>query len=301
MLWVTSAEMVSAVSEAGGLGTLGVNCGYDTKVYSLEETAERMREQIRKIKTLTNKPFAFNYMSGGSGTNLFSEACLQVALEEEVTHVVLIDKSEDVNRDEIRRLKNYGLKVIFRALNPTIKNAKAAEAAGVDVIVATGFDEGGGAPARPIGTMSIVPVISDAVNIPVMAAGGIVDYRGVKASFALGAEGVFVGTAFITSVESPASEITKKAIIQTESHEMVTLKTMLGYEHCLPTKAAVERPEEMENATMENFSNSFLNGFIKGNLDESYITVNSAISLIKEIKTCKEIINDLFTGVSFAH
>jgi enoyl-[acyl-carrier protein] reductase II len=297
MLWVTSAEMIAAVSESGGLGTYGVNGGYEDRVTSVEETAERTREQFKKIKSLTDKPFAFNYMISENG-NVFSDATLKVAIEEGVKVVVAIGQAVE---SEIKKLKNHGLKVVFRELYPTIEGAKLAEKSGADIIVATGFDEGGTAPVNPIGTMSIVPIIVDAVDIPVMAAGGIADVRGVKASMVLGAEGVLVGTAFIASEECPASYETKKAILKCESTDTLTVRTLFGHERCLPTKLAVERynnpvsgtPEDMQ----DHISKGFLNGFIKGELDNGFVSVNAAVSLIKEVKPCKMIIDDLFKNI----
>ncbi|WP_411809393.1 nitronate monooxygenase [Bacillus haynesii] len=89
----------------------------------------------------------------------------------------------------MKKLKDLGFTVVFRESNPTVEGARDAEKAGADIIIATGFDEGGSTPFNPVGTMTIVPLIVDAVNIPVLATGGITDKRGVNASFALGAEG----------------------------------------------------------------------------------------------------------------
>jgi enoyl-[acyl-carrier protein] reductase II len=296
MLWVTSAEMVAAISEAGGLGTLGVNAGYDTRVSTVEETAERFRSEIRKTKELTDKPFAFNYMLADVMDD-FSKACLQVAIEENLKHVVAVG---DASEKAVKELKKHGFKVIARPAYPSIEAARVLEKAGADVIVATGFDEGGSAPINPIGTMSIVPVIADSVSIPVLAAGGIVDSRGVKASFALGAEGVFVGTAFITSKESPAAQITKESILKYESTDTLTVKTPFGHERCLPTKPVLEAYKTQLGGDMseiaEKITKTFLDGFIKGDLDKGFISVNASISLIKEIKTCSEIIDDFFDG-----
>jgi enoyl-[acyl-carrier protein] reductase II len=299
MLWVTSAEMVAAVSNAGGLGTLGFNGGYTTRVNTIEETAERMRGQFRKIRSLTDKPFAFNYgiMEGDGG--LFSKACLDVAIDEGVKYVVA---AGDADERQIRALKDAGLTVIFRPIQPSIEAARIGERAGADIIVATGFDEGGSAPENTLGTMSIVPVIADAVDVPVMAAGGIVDSRGVNAAFALGAEGVFVGTAFITSEESPAAQVTKEYIINHESTDTITLKTPVGHERALPTKYIREQMGNKDigdiPSRVENVTKAYLNGFITGEFDKGAISVNSAISIIKEIKSCKQIIDDLFDGVN---
>lgn len=307
MLWVTSAELVAAVGESGGLGTYGINGGYSTKVTTVEETTERIRQQFRKIRSLTDKPFAFNYMMSPETNeeeleeiNVFSSATLKVALEEGLKVVVAVG---EVNTKEIKMLKEHGLTVILRAMYPTVENSVAAEAAGADIIVATGFDEGGSAPINPIGTMSIVPMIADAVKVPVMAAGGIVDSRGVNASFALGAEGVFVGTAFITSTENPASDIAKQAIVNAEGTDTVTFRTLLGYERCLPSKPAVEKYEKFmdgqsDDDLVENMTSGFLQGFIHGQLDNGYASVSSAISMIKEVRPCAEIIEEMFKDLA---
>ena len=109
-------------------------------------------------------------------------------------------------------MKSHQIKIIYRPLTPTIENAKEAESFGADIYVATGFDEGGTVPERVIGTFSIVPMIADAIDIPVVAAGGIGDYRTVNAAFALGAEGVFAGSLFIATTENPAAENVKQKL-----------------------------------------------------------------------------------------
>jgi enoyl-[acyl-carrier protein] reductase II len=258
-----------------------------------------MRETIQRTKALTDKPFAFNYMFS-SGIDEFSEACLNVAVEEGLKYVVAVGYTVDV--EAVKRLKNLGFTVIIRTINPSVEEAKKAEDAGADVYVATGFDEGGCAPDNPIGTFTIVPLIADAVNIPVAAAGGIVESRGVKASLALGADGVFVGTAFVASKESPAAEVTKDAIVKYDSTDTLTVKTKVGYERCLPTKKIIKEFEmqHIDPADVaDRWTSSLLDGCIKGDFENGYVSVSSAIGLITEIKSCEEIIDDLFDGVEY--
>ena len=109
-------------------------------------------------------------------------------------------------------IKEKGMKLIVRPLTPTVKNAREAQAMGADIFVATGYDAGGFLPSHHTGTFSIVPTIVDAVTIPVLAAGGINDLRGVRAAFALGAEGVYVGTRFIATNECAANDHAKELI-----------------------------------------------------------------------------------------
>lgn len=299
MLWVTSAEMVAAVSEAGGLGTLGINAGYKTRVFTVEETAERFRLEVQKTKKLTKKPFAFNCIISEE-IDPYSKACLQVAYEEGLKHVVAVGGTSE---KAIKELKEHNMIIIARPSYPSVEAAKKLEKAGADIIVATGFDEGGCAPSNPIGTFSIVPIISDAVEIPVLAAGGIVDSRGVKASLILGAEGIFAGTVFITSVEGPAADITKEAIINYESTDTLAIRTPYGYERCLPTKIVVDTYSKQAIASpddsAERLTQTYLEGFINGELDKGFISVGASISQINKIKTCEKIIDELFDNVSF--
>ena len=111
-----------------------------------------------------------------------------------------------------KEFKAHGIKIVYRSLNPMPENSREAEKFGADIIVATGFDEGGTLPAKVIVTFSIVPLIVDSVeHTPVMASGGITDRRAFNAAFALGAEGVYCGTAFLMSKESRMSENVKQA------------------------------------------------------------------------------------------
>lgn len=306
MAWITSAEMVAAVSNAGGLGTIGTNAGQKTLTADPVETGERLRAEIRKTRALTDQPFAVNYIMpipAMPEANVYSEATLRVICEENVKYVVAIG---DVIADDIKRLKDLGLTVIFRALDPTIQNSKTVEAAGADIIVATGFDEGGGIPGNSIGTFSIVPIIADSVNIPVLAAGGIVDNRGVKAALALGAEGVFVGTAFIVAEECPASAVCKQDIINTESTDLLMFKALPAYWRATPHKLALDcfektrlgvSPEEISAAMMG--TGGLKIAMLDGDLEGGINSVSTAISLIKEVRSCKAIIDDMIKDVQF--
>ncbi len=310
MAWITSAELVAAVSNAGGLGTLGANAGQTTVTKDPIETGERMRTQIRKTRTLTDKPFAVNYMIPGtdeegaaelSGT--FSEAVLKIVCEENVQYVVAVGEA---NEKVIRHLKELGLTVIYRALDPTIENSRQAEAAGADIIVATGFDEGGGMPSHSIGTFSIVPIIADSVSVPVMAAGGIVENRGFKAALALGAEGVFAGTAFMTAEECLTADVCKQDIINTESTDLLLFKALPSYWRTTPHKLGIELYKKSEQGASVLEIAKMMKGTQgpriaqqNGDLDNGVNSVNSAISLIKKVRTSKEIIDDMVSGVEF--
>ncbi|RBR96910.1 nitronate monooxygenase [Enterococcus faecalis] len=235
--WLTNAELVASVSNAGGMGILGPNAGQTTVTQSPIEKAERYRREIQKTKELTDKPFAASLILNGDMT--YTGPILDIVIEEKVSAVLVNIFEGDLDSTIFSRLKKNGVKIIYRPLNPTASNAQSAEKLGADIYVATGFDEGGTVPDKVIGTFSIVPLIVDAVEgIPVVAAGGITDIRGVRASFALGAEGVFVGSVFIPVNESPAAQNVKELIVNSSAEDLLLFRTIPAYYRSLPGELA---------------------------------------------------------------
>lgn len=297
MNWITNANMVAAVSNAGGMGVLGPNAGPKVVGSRRVNTEERIRNEIRKIQALTNKPFAVNIIlpeEGMSDNDFYVRTTLNVAFEEKVKYFVSVGA---VNRKVFKEIKDQGGILIHRELNPTSEAAKLAEEAGADIIIATGYDEGGDLPQHPVGTFSIVPTIVDAVDIPVIATGGINDIRGVRAAFALGAEGVYIGTRFIVSKECPASEVTKQEIIRSKGTDLLLVSSI---HRSVPNRAAQEfeyqyrngmPSDEVEKKVSE--SGGLRTGMLEGKMDEGIVTVNTAIDLITRVKSCEEIVNEL--------
>jgi enoyl-[acyl-carrier protein] reductase II len=292
------------------MGTLGANAGQTTVTTDPVETGERLRAQIRKTRALTDRPFAVNCMmptgvQGGAAefADEFSKVTVKVACEEGVQHVVAVG---DMDQRVIEHLKQFGLTVIYRAVDPTIESSRQAEAAGADIVVATGFDEGGGMPSRAIGTFGIVPMIADAVSVPVMAAGAIADNRGMRAALALGAEGVFVGTAFIVAEECVASAVCKQDIIDIESDDLVTFKALPAYWRATPHALAIQCRDEYERgaspldvAKLMMGTRSIKTAQLDGDLDAGISSVGTGVSLIKEVRTCKAIIEEMVGGLRF--
>lgn len=225
--------------------------------------------------------------------------------EYDIKYLLVLGMDLENEVEEIRNLKNEGFTIIYRDLNPTVESAKNIEAAGADIIIATGYDEGGGLPSHAIGTMTIVPLIADAVNIPVLVAGGIVDNRGVKASMILGAEGVYIGTRFIASKEFPASDICKQDIVNAKTVDLVEFKAMPSW-RCTPHELSLELYNMDQNGATREEINTRMGdvggirvGMLEGNLDRGINSVSNAIELIKDIKSCKEIIEELMKDVSY--
>lgn len=295
MSWITDAKFVAAVSNAGGMGVLGPHGGYNTvPTGGVAEVDERLRNEIRKIKSLTDKPFAVNLIMPKEGWDKYSKNTFEVALQEGVKYFVAVG---EVNKDIIQEIKKHDSILIYRELTPTVEGAKLAEEYGADIIIATGYDEGGWIPKNRIGTFSIVPMIVDAVHIPVLATGGINDLRGVRAAFALGAEGVYVGTRFIVSEECPAADAVKQDIVHSKASDLLFVSSM---QRSTPHKFARELAAMYQNGEPSEHNEKriseiggLLPGMLLGKLDEGINSVNTAIDLITEVKSCKEIIYEL--------
>ena len=300
MFWLTDAKLVAAVSEAGGLGVLGPHAGQSSLPKDDVEKAERMRKEIQKVKELTSKPFGINIFHSGQNPDVQLQLMLKVVYEEKVPVAVVVHDGQDIAEDIIKELKAHGVTVVYRQISVTPDIAKKAEKAGADIIVATGMDEGGTLPGHNIGTFSIVPLIVDSVKIPVMAAGGITDRRTFNAALALGAEGAFCGTLFLSSKEARTAPNVKEMILKTNATDMDFFRTLPYYYRSIPTPLSqklVQMNKELK--TREEICNEMKPmrnmkfGMLDGQIDVGYISVGLGVSMIHSIRPCKEIIDDI--------
>lgn len=301
--WLTDARLVAAVSHAGGLGVLGPNAGLtaETAVSTPEETAEKMREEIRKTKKLTEKPFGVNLIPTPEN-DVWTPPILQVIKEEGVSAVVYTGYGEGAVIPELfDELKAAGIAIIYRDINPTPENTRLAEEAGADIIVATGFDEGGTLPGTALGTFSIVPLIADAVvSVPVLAAGGITDSRTAKAAHALGAEGVFAGSVFIGTEENRVPMSVKEKILAANGLDLLLYRTLPHYYRSLPGRLAETLVSmDKSGASREELGKAMGGlrglriGMLEGNTDEGYISLGTGIGNIRSIKRVAEVVDEL--------
>ncbi|MDH2996998.1 diguanylate cyclase [Pasteurellaceae bacterium LFhippo2] len=305
--WLTDAKLVAAVSNAGGLGVLGPNAGLtaETAVSTPEETAEKMREEIRKTKALTDKPFAVNLIPTPEN-DIWTPPMMEVIKQEGVPAVVYTGYGEGAIIPSLfAEIKQAGIKILYRDLNPSPENTRLAEQAGADIIVATGFDEGGTLPGKALGTFSIVPLIADATSLPVMAAGGISDRRTAKAAMALGAEGLFAGSLFLSTVESRMHADVKQQLVKANGLDLLLFRTMPDYYRSLPGKFA----ENLVKMDKSGASNEELGkamgglrglriGMLEGNSDEGYISLGTGIGSIRSVQTVAQVIDELMIGVN---
>lgn len=275
---VAKAGLVAAVSNAGGLGVLA----------SGQDTPEQVREEIRKVKELTDKPFAVNLMF----LNKKVPEIVDVVIEEGVK---IVTTGAGTPKLYMPKLKEAGIKVI--PVIPNVKIAKKMEELGVDAVIAEGMESGG-----HIGTMTsqtLWPQVVDAVKIPVIAAGGIADNRGVKAAMAMGAEGVQCGTIFSISKESPVGDNWKKVIIESKDTSIGVIGTKMGVaSRTVVNKKAKELyglEDKMTDKLKFNqlLDEAYRKAVYQDNVEDGIIFAGSVAGMIHESKSAAEIISDL--------
>jgi NAD(P)H-dependent flavin oxidoreductase YrpB (nitropropane dioxygenase family) len=299
MTWITWAELAAAVSNAGGLGVIGPNAGERTVATDAVETGERLRRQIKKIKSLTKNPFGVNILIAESdyppGGKAYSDQCLKIVLEEGIPVAVLSGRAPETYT---KQLKDAGIKVLHRALPINVESAKRAEQVGVDALIAVGFEGGGHVGHDCLPTFVLIPQIVDAVRIPVVAGGGIMNGRGMAAALALGAEGVYLGTRFIATTECVAHKNFKEAILNANDTNTATCTGVIGVLRAL-ANPLMKRCIQMEtngSTPLERakvYAGGFRKGMIEGDMTEGVLACGAGAGMIKEIKSAAEVVYDI--------
>lgn len=284
MAWISHSSLVSSVSNAGGLGILGGG--------SL--TKEACREEIRKIKALTDKPFALNIML----MSPHSEDLAELAIEEDIKIVVTGAGNPS---KYMKKWKEHGIIVI--PVVASVALAKRMERLGADAIIAEGTEAGGH--IGELTTMVLVPQVVDAVSIPVIAAGGIADKRGVNAAFALGAQGVQLGTRFLVAKECTIPQQYKDEIIAAKDTDSTVTGRITGHPVRVLKNRMTRQIKEIENASgmsveekiakiEELTMGSFRKAVVDGDTTYSSLMSGQIAGLVKKEETAEEIIKSLF-------
>ena len=279
MAQIALAPLAAAVSNAGGLGIIAAG-GF---------TGDRLRDEIRKCKELTDKPFGVNIMLMAHN----KEELAQIIVEEDIK---VVTTGAGTPEPFMKMWKEAGIKVI--PVIPSVKIAKKMEAIGADAVVAEGTEAGGHVGETT--TMALVPQVADAVNIPVIAAGGIADGRGVIAAYALGAQGVQVGTRFLATEECPTHENFKQAVIECKDADtLVTGRSLGGPVRSIKNSMTVKFLElERRGASRDELEELSLGSLRKAVLDgdvENGSVMSGQISgLVTEITTVEEAITTMF-------
>lgn len=277
MAWVATAELAAAVSEAGGLGIIGAG----------NAPGDAVRQQIRKARELTKRPFGVNvyYLSP------FVEDVIKVIIEEKVE---VITTGAGNPGKHVSILKEAGVKII--PVVSSVALAKRLERIGVDAFIAEGMECGGH--IGEITTMALVPQIVDAVNIPVIAAGGIADGRQMAAALCLGAKGVQIGTRFVCAQECTVHINYKNAIIDAKDRETVLTGFHGHYVRVLKNKLSKEFDKLSQNHAPEEEFEKLGTGRLRAAVVDGDIEMGSVMSgqvaaMVNKIQPASEIIDEI--------
>jgi len=287
MLWCSGWRLASAVSNAGGLGLIGSASMYP----------DVLDEHITKCKKATDKPFGVNM------------ALLYPQIEEHIDIIVkqevkIVFTSAGDPAKYTSLLKENGIKVVH--VVPNLHFAQKSVEAGVDAIVAEGFEAGGHNGKDEITTMCLIPIVKNEIDIPIIAAGGIASAEAILAAFALGSEGVQIGSRFAASLESSAHTNFKKEIVNSsENDTILTLKELAPvrllknafYLKILDAYKKGVTPVELKKLLGTGRAKK---GMFEGNLEEGELEIGQVSAQINEIKSAKEIMEELTEGFKMA-
>lgn len=280
MIWCSGWELAAAVSNAGGLGIIGSGSMYP----------EILREHIQKCKKATNMPFGVNVPMLYPDIDKHIEIIISEGVK-------VVFTSAGNPKTWTQKLKDNGISVVHVVSNT--KFAEKAEQAGVDAVVAEGFEAGGHNGREETTTLCLIPIIKQTVSIPVIAAGGIASGRSMLAAMALGADGVQIGTRFVASKESSANINFKKSVIESKEGDTKLMLKQLTPVRLLKNKFFESVAEAEKNcATVEELTELLgrgrsKKGMFEGDMDEGELEIGQISAAIKEIKPAKDIIEEI--------
>ena len=279
MAWIADAELASAVSNAGALGVIAA--GY--------APGEWVREEIRKTKKLTKRPFGLNIML----LNPNVDEIARIAVEEKIKVVI----TGAGNPGKYIKMWKENNTLVFPVI-PSVALAVRMERAGADAVIAEGGEAGGH--VGELTTMTLVPQVVDAINIPVLAAGGVADGRGLAAAWMLGALGFQIGTRFLVAYECHVHNNYKQKIIDARDTSTIVTGRPTGHPVRIIKNRLARDFQELEkrNASLEEYEElgkgSLYRAAREGDMDYGSIMAGQSAGLVKKEQTCKEIIEEIF-------
>ncbi|MFC4767027.1 NAD(P)H-dependent flavin oxidoreductase [Effusibacillus consociatus] len=293
MFRVGRAPLAAAVSEAGGLGII---------TSATFETAEDLRQEIRKAKELTRKPIGVNLSLFPSVRKLPNEEYIDVLLEEGVRIVETSGRSPE---SHMKVLKDNGAIVIHKVAG--VRYAKTAERVGCDAVTVVGFETGGHPGMEDVGHVVLVPQTVDAVKIPVLAGGGIADGRGLAASLALGAEGVVLGTRFLATQESMVHDNVKRWMLEASEMDTALVQKSIGSASRVARNAVALEVMELEKrgTSLEELLPLITGArsvrvYNEGDVDAGIWSCGQSVGLIRDIPTVREIVERIVAEAKLA-
>ena len=283
MMRVGTAELAAAVSNAGALGIMTA---------LTQPTPERLKAEIEKCRSLTDRPFGVNITVGAVTTQVDYEAIVKVIVNSGVKIVETAGRSPE---PFMPFFKAAGIKVIHKAV--TVRHSLAAERVGVDVVSIDGFECAGHPGEQDVGGLVLFPAAAQALKIPVVASGGIADGRGLAAALALGCEGVNMGTRFLATQEAPVHDGIKQKIVEMDETQTQLIFRKFRNTARVYKNAVAEKVAEIEAAGGEfKDVHAYVSGakqeeaWSTGNIDAGMVTAGMSGAFVTDVPTCQDLV-----------
>ena len=285
LMWVATADLVSAVSNAGGMGFITALTFPDP---------EDLRAEIRKCRNLTDRPFGINLTFLPTLRPPNYPALIQVCIEEGIRFIETAGRSPEPYLEQI---KSAGIKVVHKCTS--LRHALKAEKIGCDAISIDGFEAAGHPGEDDVTTLILVPLVRDAVGLPLLASGGFADGRGLVAALSLGADGINMGTRFVATQEAPVHPNVKLALVRhRETDTRLIMRSLRNTERVLHNPAA-DKVLEIEGRGAPNIQDliPYVSGLVgkemleAGDVDKATMAAGQCIGLIRDIPTCRELLD----------
>lgn len=287
MAWISTAEFVAAMGEAGGIGVLA-SANYASK--------EEFASAIDRIRELSDKPFAVNINLFPAMRPVDNNEYTDVLVEKGVK---VVETSGHAAPEELgQRFKDAGMVWIHKCVG--VRYAKKAQSIGADIVTVVGYENGGATGKLDIGTMVLIPTVVDAIDLPVIGGGGISDGRGIVAALALGASGVIMGTRLLTTKEAPLHDDLKAALINATELDTKLVMRSIGSTHRVWANEAADKclALEAEGADIATLlgvvgGDKAKKMYTTGDLTAGIVACGQGVGLAKDIPTMKELFESM--------
>jgi nitronate monooxygenase len=287
MMYLARAEMVAAASNAGALGILGS---------AIFRTREEFREELKKLKGMTDKPFAVNLNLFPMRQPVDNREYIGILVDEGVK--IVETSGHRAPEDLARDLKAHGVTLIHKCVG--VRYALKAQSIGADAVTVVGYENGGATGTLDVTTLCLVPRVVDELKVPVIGGGGVADGRGFLALLSLGAEGVIIGTATLVAEECPIHPRLKQALIDaTELDTMVVMRSIQNSHRAWANETARRVAElESQHAGLEAIVNAAGGDkarkmYLEGDLNAGVISCSQGVGLVKKVRPMKDIIEGI--------
>lgn len=289
MMWITTPEFTSAISNAGGLGVLAS---------AMYQSREEFAEAIDRVRDMTDKPFAVNINLFPMMRPVDNNDYVDILIENGVK--IVETSGHSAPEDLCARFKEAGMTWIHKCVG--VRYALKVRKMGADIVTVVGYENGGATGTLDIGTLVLVPRVVEAVDLPVIGGGGVSDGRGLLALLALGAQAVIMGTRLLTTREAPIHENLKKALVQASELDTRIVMRSVGASHRVWSNAAAEKCLELEAAQADPMEVlKVASGekakvmYDQGDLDMGIISCGQGVGLADNIPTVKELFDNIIS------